>query len=110
MQKAVFSELMKNLKIPCSVTLPLVTYSEVTLSSEPSFFSILAELFQKIPSTKISQIVYPSLETLSKVVFDGSMMSLPPAPSSPMMTVSIAIVAITVISFFVKVPVLSEQM
>lgn len=65
MQNAVFRELMKNLNIPCSVTLPFVTYSEVTLSSEPSFFSILAELFQKIPSTKISQIVYPSLETLS---------------------------------------------
>lgn len=50
---------IKNLIIPCSVTLPLVTYLPVILGSFPSFSSSQAEAFQSTLSTIVSHPSYP---------------------------------------------------
>jgi hypothetical protein len=53
---------IKNLMIPCSVTLPLVTYLSLIFGSFPSFYSSQAEAFQRTLSTIVSHPSYP--ETL----------------------------------------------
>merc|ERR1719272_1241684 len=95
--------LKKNLIIPCSVTLPSKTNGSLARVSGFWFYSILAVLFQKKPSTNIVQRPLDSVASLDEV----ASLSLIKVPMY--LTSFCDIRAITVILFMVRVPVLSEQ-
>jgi len=54
---------IKNLMIPCSVTLPLVTNLSLILASLPSFSSSQADAFQRTLSTIVLHPSYPLMLT-----------------------------------------------